>query len=145
MKKLPLILALVSSVTLVACGNGQKINAHNEKTAYKSVRMIKPRLPEEMRVEYEMSFWMIRDEKKDEGEFLKTVDGKMPQEIIDMGKGIYTQRKAAGVAEYQQYKSWEEMMAKYDRDRMKQGKAKSDIKEGVSDPRKANDNINYKL
>ncbi|MDD5215210.1 MAG: hypothetical protein PHQ03_06710 [Methylococcales bacterium] len=145
MKKFPLILALVSSVTLVACGNGQKINAHNEKTAYKSVRMIKPRLQEELRVQYEMSFWMIRDEKKDEAEFLKTVDGKMPEEIIAMGKEIYEKRKAAGVAEYQEYKSWDDMMAKYDRDRMKQGKPKSDVKRDVSDPVKANDNINYQL
>lgn len=145
MKKLPLILALVSSVTLVACGNGQKINAHNEKTAYRSVKMIKPRLQEELRVQYEMSFWMIRDEKKDEAEFLNTVDGKMPDEIIAMGKEIYTQRKAAGVAQYQDYKSWDEMMAKYDRDRMKQGKPKSDVKNDVSDPKKANDNINYQL
>lgn len=145
MKKLPLILALVSCVTLVACGNGQKINGHNEKTAFKSVRMIKPRLPEEMRVEYEMSFWMIRDEKKDEKEFLNIVDGKMPQEIIAMGKDIYNQRKAAGVAEYQQYKTWEEMMAKYDRDRMKQGKAKTDVKENIGDPKTGNREIVYKL
>lgn len=145
MKKLPLILALVSCVTLAACGNGQKINGHNEKTAFKSVRMIKPRLPEEMRVEYEMAFWMIRDEKKDESEFLKVVDGKMPQEIIAMGKDIYNQRKAAGVAEYQQYKTWEEMMAKYDRDRMKQGKAKTDVKENIGDPKTGNREIVYKL
>jgi hypothetical protein len=145
MKKLPLILALVSCVTLAACGNGQKINGHNEKTAFKSVRMIKPRLPEEMRVEYEMSFWMVRDEKKDEKEFLNVVDGKTPQEIIAMGKEIYSQRKAAGVAEYQQYKSWEEMMAKYDRDRMKQGKAKTDVKENIGDPKMGNREIVYKL
>jgi hypothetical protein len=145
MKKLPLILALVGSIALVGCGNGQKINAHNEKTAYKSVKMIRPRLQEELRVQYEMSFWMIRDDKKDDAEFLNTVDGKMPEEIIALGKEIYEKRKAAGSPEYKDYKSWDDMMAKYDRDRMKQGKPKSDVKKDVGDPVKANDNINYQL
>lgn len=145
MKKLPFVLLLLGCMTLVACNNGQKINAHNEKTAYKSVRMIKTRLGEDMRVEYEMSFWMIRDAKKDKNEFLNTVDEKTPAEIIAMGKEIYQERKAAGVAEYQQYKTWEEMMAKYDRDRNNQGKAKSDINEKVDDPRMSNRDVIYKL
>lgn len=145
MKKLPLILLLISSVTLVACNNGQKINAHNEKTAFKSVRMIKTRLPEDTRVEFEMSFWMIRDVKKNDAEFLSTVDGKIPAEIIAMGKEIYQQRKAEGLPEYQQYKTWEEMMAKYDRDRVKQGKPKSDVKESIDDPKMGNREIIYKL
>lgn len=138
-------MALISSLALVGCGNGQKINGHNEKTAYRSVKMIKLRLPEESRVQYEMSFWMIRDENKDESQFLKIIDGKMPEDIIAMGKEIYEKRKAAGLAEYQDYKSWDDMMAKYDRDRMKQGKPKSDVKKDVNDPKKANDNINYQL
>ncbi len=145
MKKLPFVLLLLSCMTLVACNNGQKINGHNEKTAYKSVKMIKPRLGEDMRVEYEMSFWMIRDAKKDQNEFLNAVDGKTPAEIIAMGKEIYQERKAAGAAEYQQYKTWEEMMAKYDRDRTHQGKAKSDINEKAQDPKMSNREVIYKL
>ena len=43
MKKLPLIVLALSCAMLTACGNGQKINAHSEKTAYKSVKMIKNR------------------------------------------------------------------------------------------------------
>jgi hypothetical protein len=144
MKKLPLILLMLSSMTLVAC-SGDKINAHSEKTAYRSVKMIKNHLHEEMRVEYEMSFWMIRDEKKDNAEFLAAVDGKKADEIIAMGKEIYTQRKAAGVAEYQQYKTWEEMMAKYDRDRLGQGKPKSDIKEKIGDPKSGNRDVIYSM
>ncbi len=146
MKKFPLVLALlVSSTMLVACNNGQKINGHTEKTAYRSVKMIKPRLKEEMRVEYEMSFWMIRDEKKDNAEFLKTIDEKTPDEIIGMGKEIYQKRKSEGVAEYQTYKTWEEMMAKYDRDRMNQGKVKTDIREKINDPKSGNRDVIYSM
>lgn len=144
MKKLPLVLLLLSCTMLVAC-NGQEINAHSEKTAYKSVKMIKNHLHEDMRVEYEMSFWMIRDAKKDKDEFLKTVDGKKAPEIIAMGKEIYAQRKAEGFAEYQHYKTWEEMMAKYDRDRINQGKSKSDIKEKISDPKSGNRDVIYSM
>jgi hypothetical protein len=129
---------------LVAC-SGEKINAHSEKSAYRSVRMIKNRLHEDIRVAYEMSFWMIRDAKKDDTEFLAAVDGKKAAEIIAMGKEIYEKRKAEGFAEYQQYKTWEEMMAKYDRDRVKQGKAKSDVKPSIDDPKTGNRDIVYKL
>jgi hypothetical protein len=145
MKKLPLVLLLTCSAMLVGCNNGQKINGHTEKTAYRSIKMIKPRLQEEMRVEYEMSFWMIRDEKKDNAEFLKTVDEKTPAEIVAMGKEIYQKRKTEGVPEYQTYKSWEEMMAKYDRDRIAQGKAKSDIKEKIIDPQSGNRDVIYHM
>ncbi len=144
MKKIPLILLMLGCTTLVAC-SGEKINGHNEKSAYRSVKMIKNRLHEEMRVEYEMSFWMIRDAKKDDAEFLAAVDGKKAEEIIAMGKEIYQQRKNEGFAEYQQYKTWEEMMAKYDRDRIKQGKVKSDVKPSIDDPKTGNRDIVYKL
>jgi hypothetical protein len=145
MRKFPLVLLLACTTMLVACNNGQKINANTEKTAYRSVKMIKPRLPEEQRVAFEMSFWMVRDEKKDNSEFLKTIDGKIPAEIITMGKEIYQKRKTAGLPEYQQYKTWEEMMAKYDRDRMNQGKSKSDIKEKINDPQSGNRDVIYSM
>jgi hypothetical protein len=145
MKKLPIVLLLACSTMLVACNNGQKINGHTEKTAYRSIKMIKPRLPEEKRVAYEMSFWMIRDDKKDNSEFLNTIDEKTPDEIIGMGKELYQKRKDAGVAEYQTYKTWEEMMAKYDRDRMNQGKAKTDIREKITDPQSGNRDVVYSM
>lgn len=145
MKKLSLALILISCTALTACNNGQKINAHNEKTAFKSVRTIKNRLNEEMRLSYELSFWMIRDFKRNDDEFLKAVDGKIPTEIIALGKDIYQQRKESGAAEYQKYKSWEEMIAKFDKERLSQGRPQSDINEKVKDPRVSNRDVDYKL
>ncbi|MEN9597473.1 MAG: hypothetical protein RL236_1907, partial [Pseudomonadota bacterium] len=95
MKKLPLVLLLTCSTMLIAC-SGEKINAHSDKTAYRSVKMIKNRLQPEIRVEYEMSFWMIRDANKDDAAFLAAVDGKKAVEIIGMGKEIYQKRKTEG-------------------------------------------------
>ena len=127
MKKLPLVLLLTCSTMLIAC-SGEKINAHSDKTAYRSVKMIKNRLQPEIRVEYEMSFWMIRDANKDDAAFLAAVDGKKAVEIIGMGKEIYQKLKTEGFAEY-----------------LDQGKSKSDIKEKISDPTSGNRDVIYSM
>ncbi len=86
MKKLPALLLILSSATLIACGKGQEINGHNTATAYRSVKALKNRLSPDNRIEFEVSFWTIRDAKKDDKEFLDVVDGKTPEEIIAIGK-----------------------------------------------------------
>ena len=79
MKKLSTLLLIISCATLVACGKGQEINGRSTTTAYRSVKALKNRLPAENRIEFEVSFWTIRDSKKDDKEFLNIVDGKTPQ------------------------------------------------------------------
>ena len=66
MKKLSTLLLILSCTVLVACGKGQEINGHSTSTAYRSVKALKNRLPTENRIEFEVSFWTIRDTKKDE-------------------------------------------------------------------------------
>ena len=143
MKKLPALLLILSSATLIACGKGQEINGHNTATAYRSVKALKNRLSPDNRIEFEVSFWTIRDAKKDDKEFLDTVDGKTPEEIIAIGKEIYQERKAAGFKAYEQYSSWEEMIAKFSKERMDQDSRKGKSKE-AQDQDKAND-VLYKL
>ncbi len=63
MKKLPALLLILSSATLIACGKGQEINGHNTATAYRSVKALKNRLSPDNRIEFEVSFWTIRDAK----------------------------------------------------------------------------------
>ena len=87
MKKMTLV--LLSCAMLTACNNGQKINGHNEKTVYRSVQMIKPRLPENTRLEYEIAFGLLREAEKDNAIFFKSIDGKTPSELIAMGKDIF--------------------------------------------------------
>ncbi|MBV5301607.1 MAG: hypothetical protein J0649_07495, partial [Methylococcales bacterium] len=107
MKKVFLILIILG---LTACNNGQKINGHNEKTVYRSVKMINPRLPENTRLEYEIAFGLLREAEKDNAIFFKSIDGKTPAELIAMGKEIFQQRKEEGVAQYQIHQNWEEMI-----------------------------------
>lgn len=142
MKKITTCLLILSCALLIACGRGDKINGHNTKTAYRSVRALKNRLPTNSRIEFEVSFWTIRDANKDEAKFLDIVDGKTPEEIIAMGKEIYQERKNAGFANYTQYASWEDMIAKFSAERDDQDSRKGKKKEDARD--KAND-VLYKL
>ena len=143
MKKISILLLILGCTTLTACGKGQEINGHTTNTAYRSVKALKNRLSPDNRIEFEVSFWTIRDAKKDDKEFLDTVDGKTPEEIIAIGKEIYQERKAAGFKAYEQYSSWEEMIAKFSKERMDQDSRKGKSKE-AQDQDKAND-VLYKL
>ena len=143
MKKLPALLLILCCATLIACGRGQEINGHTTATAYRSVKALKNRLSPDKRIEFEVSFWTIRDAKKDNKEFLNAVDGKNPEEIIAMGKEIYQERKAVGFKGYDQYSSWEEMIAKFGKERLDQENRRGKSK-GEKGTEKAN-NVLYKL
>jgi hypothetical protein len=143
MKKLPILLCAIFCTALIACGKGSEINGHNLRTADKSVKVLKERLPAENRLEFEVSYWTIRDDKKDTDEFLDTVDGKTPLEIIELGKQIYQQRKDNGVQQYAQYSSWEEMISKYVKDRMDQDNRRARKTDATKN--KPNDTILYEL
>jgi hypothetical protein len=120
MKKLPVLLLILSCTSLIACGKGEQINGHNTRTAYKSVKALKNRLSPEARIEFEVSFWTLRDSIKADKEFLNTVDGKKPEEIIALGKELYQQRKNSGFPGYEKYASWDEMIAKFGKERFDQ-------------------------
>lgn len=141
MKKLSILLLILCCVSLVACSKGQQINGHNTRTAYRSVKALKERLPPDARIEFEVSFWTLRDSIKSDKEFLDAVDGKKPEEIIVLGKELYQQRKNAGFAGYDKYTSWDDMIAKFGKERIDQDNRKGN-KEDPKD--KAND-VLYKL
>ena len=142
MKRLPLLFFIILCLVLNACGRGGTVNGHTARTAYRSVKMLKEKLPPDNRVEFEVAFWTIRDDKKLEQDFLDTVDGKSPWEIIDMGKEIYQQRKSTGFAGYEKYKSWDEMIAKFDKERIDQETRPGSTKR---DDSKKNGSILYNL
>ena len=90
-----------------------------------------------------MSFWTIRDAKKDDKDFLNAVDGKTPEEVIILGKEIYQERKASGFKGYEQYTSWEQMITKFGKERNEQENKVPKSKEQQNID-KAND-VLYKL
>lgn len=142
MKRLSMLLLTLSCITLVACGRGQDVNGHSIKTAYRSVKMLKEKLPLENRMEFQVSFWTIRDAHKDDEAFLDAVDSKTPIEIVAMAKELYQQRKASGYQPYEKYTSWEEMISEFGKERIVQDKRRSrKHEEGGGQA----DNVLYKL
>lgn len=142
MKKFPILLLIFCCTSLIACSKGQQINGHNTRTAYRSVKALKNRLSPDARIEFEVSFWTLRDSIKDEKEFLNTVDGKKPEEIIALGKELYQQRKNSGFAGYEKYAGWDDMIAKFGKERIDQDNRKGTNK---ADPKDKANEVLYKL
>lgn len=116
------LLARIVFMLIAACGNGSQIYGRSLTSASKSVKHIKERLPDDLRLEFELSYWTLRDEFKDDGTFLQTVDGKNPYEIIDLGKVSFDRRKAAGFKDYQRFADWQAMLSDYTKQRNGQSK-----------------------
>lgn len=132
MKRSPLLFFIILCLALTACGKSGTINGHTARTAYRSVKMIKERLPPDNKVEFEVSFWTIRDANSSDDAFLDAVDGKSAWEIIDMGKEVYQQRKTSGYKGYEKYNSWAEMIAQFDKERIDQEKKPGSTKRDES-------------
>jgi hypothetical protein len=122
MKFFPIVFFISICLAVTGCSRGGTVNGHTARTAYRSVKTMKERLPPDNKIEFEVSFWTIRDANTSEDAFLNAVDGKSALEIIDMGKDIYEQRKKTGFKGYEKYNSWEEMIAKFDKERIDQEK-----------------------
>jgi|LWDU01.1.fsa_nt_gi hypothetical protein len=106
-----MMLAMIFIMTLtISCTSGMNINGSNMETAHKSVLNIKYNLPVEQRMEFEISYWSLRDQTKTDEEFLDIVDGKSAEEMIVIGKKIFHVRKNDGFKEYKNYHSWDDMI-----------------------------------
>lgn len=144
MKTLSKIVLILFCVTLVACNRGEQINGHNMRTALKSVKVLKERLPPEIRIQFEVAFGTIRNAKKNDDQFLDTVDGKTPLEIIAIGKELFQQLKASGSPGYEKYASWEDMISKFIQERNSQATKQGVMTEKQNTRDRAND-VLYKL
>lgn len=122
MRGLALIILITTMIGLFGCSKGSEINGRSLRTANRSASYIKDRLPAEQRVEFEVSFWSIRDQIRNNKEFLDAIDGKSYEELIAMGKELFNQRKQEGFADYQQFDSWDQMIAHYAQQRLNQNR-----------------------
>ena len=139
MRILSIIIISFSILISTGCSKGSQVNGRNFKTALKSVKMIRARLPKEKRIAYELSFWAARTAYRSNSEFLDLVDGKTPDELIQLGKEVFEKRKAEGFEEYQQYATWEQMITKYVKDQDAQGTKRK------RDPKDSTNSVLYKL
>lgn len=141
MKKSSAVLVLLTCAVLTGCNSSQQINGNSMKTVNRSISYIKERLPLEKRIEYEVAFWTLRDEIRNNKEFLEAIDGKTPDQLISTGKELFVKRKAAGNKEYEQFNNWEQMISQYSEERIEQNRKKTPDERDKKNPH----NINYKL
>lgn len=135
MKIFSSIIVIIGCMSLLtACNKGNELAGRSQSSLSKSARYIKERLPADKRLEFEVSFFTIRDSYKDGSEFMKAVDGKTPEQVIEMGKSLYAQHKQAGDAAYTKFSSWEEMIANFTKERSQQGSKPMDAREKNARP-----------
>lgn len=140
MKTSSLFLFLSILFMLCACGNAHQINGKSIITAHKSVAMIKERLSTNQRVEFEVAYWVLRNQIKEDAEFLKTIDHKTSKDIVELGKASFIQKKATGVTEISGYEGWDQMLAKQIEQRAEQDRSAVDNKDKKGYPR-----VDYKM
>lgn len=141
MKKSSVALVLITCALMAGCNKSQQINGSSMKTVNRSISQIKERLPLDQRIEFEVSFWTLRDEIKDTGEFIDAIDGKTPEQLIETGKEIFNKRKASGKKEYEQYSTWEQMISQYSQERIEQNRKKTPDERDKLNPHR----VDYKM
>jgi hypothetical protein len=136
-----MVLIASLGLTMIACSKANQINARSLQSAQKSVFYIKEHLPEAERMPFEVSYWLLRDQIKNNDEFLQLIDGKTSKELTDLGKDNFTKRKAAGDKDYVRYENWEQMISNSLQQRNAQETADS------ADPRdkKGYPRVDYKM
>ena len=115
---------VITCLLLVGCSGGNEINGRSLKTANRSVAKIKGRLPTEQRIEFEVSYWTLRDSLRKRDDFLDVVGGKSVEELIVLGKEVFEKRKTAGFKNYEQYQNWDQMIAQFTQERLDQNRHK---------------------
>lgn len=125
MKKATLILVFLVSALLTGCNKSQQINGSSLKTVSRSVSTIKEKLPLDQRIEFEVSYWTLRDDIRNNKEFLNEIDGKTPEQLIEKGKELFLKRKAGGDKEYSKFDNWDQMIAQYSQERLEQNRKKT--------------------
>jgi hypothetical protein len=72
-----------------------------------------------------VSYWTLRDEIRNNKDFLNEIDGKTPEQLIEKGKELFLKRKAGGDKEYSKYDTWDQMIAQYSQERLDQNRKKT--------------------
>ncbi|AEG00679.1 hypothetical protein [Methylomonas methanica] len=141
MKKATTILVFLVCTLAIGCNKSHQINGSSLKTVNRSVNSIKEKLPLDQRIEFEVSFWTLRDEIRNNKDFLNEIDGKTPDQLIAKGKELFLKRKASGIKDYEQYSNWDQMIAQYTQERIDQNRKKTpDIRDKTNPHR-----VDYKM
>ena len=94
--------------------NSQALHGSTDKKIMQSSKDVRHNMATEERHMFDEAFGLIQKFKMQDGEnaFAKTVDGKSPEEIIDIARKEVEAKIAAGDPEFKNYKSWDDMLSK---------------------------------
>ncbi|WP_150049741.1 MULTISPECIES: hypothetical protein [Methylomonas] len=141
MKKTTTILIFLLCAFAAGCNKSHQINGSSLKTVNRSVNTIKEKLPLDQRIEFEVSFWTLRDDLRNNKDFLNEIDGMTPEDLISRGKQIFEQRKASGNKDYSQYDNWDQMISQYTQERIDQNRKKNPDTRDKTNPHR----VDYKM
>lgn len=90
------------------------INGHSLKTVYRSATQAKRYLSTHDRIVFDTALGILNKIKSEESPeaFLKAIDGKKPEEVIDLARQEVGVKIATGHPDFKQYKSWDDMIGK---------------------------------
>ena len=142
MRKLSVFMMSLVILLSVGCSGESKINGSSNRTINLSMRSMSKRLPGDERVEFEVSFWVLKDIIKDRGDFQDAVDGQTASSLIKVAKQAYNKERAKGLPAYTKYNSWDEMIKTLRQERLDQSLPPKDKK---SSKRDEDNNLMYKL
>jgi len=88
------------------------IDGSNQRTAQNSVKKLKRYMTTQEQHIFETSYWALGAIKSKEGpdSFLPFVDGKTPDEIVDLAREEVNARIAAGDPDFTKYGSWDSLV-----------------------------------
>ncbi|MGX2042012.1 hypothetical protein ACWJKU_18085 [Methylocaldum sp. MU1018] len=91
-----------------------EINGVSREAVYKSAIKVKRYLNTDERVLFDTALGILDKIKSEEGKdaFVDAVDGKSPDEIIDMARQEVNIKIATGHPDFKQYSSWDDMIQK---------------------------------
>jgi hypothetical protein len=118
----PALLRMQGSHTL----NGSTIAQLN-----RSAKDVRRNMPTEERNLFDTAFGILNKIKSEEGPdaFAQAVDGKTPDEVVELAKHEVDSKIAAGDAEFKPYTSWGDMISKITADPNKKATAMAPLRQ----------------
>jgi len=111
-----LFLALLAVIYFLPAfmSRSDEINGASREAVYKSAVKVKRYLNTDERVLFDTALGILDKIKSEEGQdlFVGAVDGKSPDEVIEMAKHEVNIKIAAGHPDFRQYSSWDDMIQK---------------------------------
>jgi hypothetical protein len=129
-KSIIIMMLLAFTCLIAGCGQSDKINAKNDRSLFRSVTGLQRSLPTEKRVEFQVSFWSLKQFAANEEAFRESVHRKTVPEVIEMGKQNFKTQIEAGNPDFTKYSSWDAMI-----DELVEDRKKSELRPRKDDPR----------